>query len=425
MLHEISTIKYQGDRKMKVLWFEVTEPSRYRDNGLVIGGWQDSLENIVKECPEIELYIAFETNGDACKKNIDNVTYIPMSRKGGILEKIRYHLNENKRLEDLKIAMKQIVDDVNPDLIHVFGTEWPYGHVADVTDKPVVIHIMGSLVPYANSFYPPGISFDMVKKYTPYFKYRALFSFKRFQNWVLKNKEEIIWKKVKFYMGRTEWDQRLSSIMSPGRKYFHVEEALRHDFVFTSKTWSYLNEPKIKLVSTGCSTFWKGPDMLLKTAKILKNSCINFEWIVAGKMNSVVKAFVEKKLGTTFEENNVKLVGFTKPSDLCDILCQSTMYVHTAYAENSPNSICEAQILGVPVVSTYVGGISTLLGDDGIMVPANDPWQMACAIIELAKDKDKLEIFSKNGRKKALKRHNPQNIEQQLLNCYKSIIGHR
>ena len=33
---------------MKVLWFEVTPPGAYVGKGWVIGGWQDSLERIVR-----------------------------------------------------------------------------------------------------------------------------------------------------------------------------------------------------------------------------------------------------------------------------------------------------------------------------------------------------------------------------------------
>ena len=35
---------------MKVLWFNVTEPTRYQENNGFIGGWQDSLESIVSPC---------------------------------------------------------------------------------------------------------------------------------------------------------------------------------------------------------------------------------------------------------------------------------------------------------------------------------------------------------------------------------------
>jgi glycosyltransferase involved in cell wall biosynthesis len=100
------------------------------------------------------------------------------------------------------------------------------------------------------------------------------------------------------------------------------------------------------------------------------------------------------------------------------------MYVHTAYIENSPNSICEAQCLGLPVVSTNVGGIATLVRQDidGILVAANDPWQMADAIIELAKDPLRMLRYSENTRNSALERHNDENIKKQLMDCYYSVI---
>ena len=44
---------------MNVLWFEVTTPQRYKDNGIVYGGWQDSLERVVTTCPDINLAISF------------------------------------------------------------------------------------------------------------------------------------------------------------------------------------------------------------------------------------------------------------------------------------------------------------------------------------------------------------------------------
>ena len=44
---------------MKVLWFEVTIPGRYYDENRVVSGWQDSLENIVRNCEEIELVVFY------------------------------------------------------------------------------------------------------------------------------------------------------------------------------------------------------------------------------------------------------------------------------------------------------------------------------------------------------------------------------
>ena len=136
---------------------------------------------------------------------------------------------------------------------------------------------------------------------------------------------------------------------------------------------------------------------------------------------------VEYKEHTTYKNNNIKFLGFVNSETISDLLCSVSMYVHTAYIENSPNSICEAQCLGVPIVSTNVGGISTLIrnGIDGILVPANDPWQMANAILELAKDNERKKKYSIEGQKIALKRHDTTNIYNQLVNCYKDILLNR
>ena len=45
---------------MKVLWFEISVPGRYKDEGVPTGGWQDSLEGIVRNSDKIELSIAFQ-----------------------------------------------------------------------------------------------------------------------------------------------------------------------------------------------------------------------------------------------------------------------------------------------------------------------------------------------------------------------------
>lgn len=83
---------------MKVLWFEVTIPSKYKDESIVIGGWQDSLEAIVKTRKDIELYIAFESTKDMPKKVIDGVTYIPIPTKS-------LSFGERKRIYGLGYTM--------------------------------------------------------------------------------------------------------------------------------------------------------------------------------------------------------------------------------------------------------------------------------------------------------------------------------
>lgn len=410
---------------MKILWFETSQPGRYSDNAMVTRGWQDALENIVRECKEIELFVAFESTANTDIKVLDGVTYIPIKTSYSCWERKRkdwtWDISEKKTVP----GALSIIEKVKPDLIHVFGNEWPFGLVAEHTKVPVVIHIQGSIVPYNNAYFPPGYNKWTMHRYAginPLLHWRLWKEFHRKDSRLAL--EYRTWKCVCHYMGRTCWDKALVNTLSPNSKYYHVDEALRSNFMNTSKRWALPANTKLRLITTGLSSFWKGPDMLLKTAHILKGLGVDFEWNVAGQIGTSLKHLIEKKENMRFEENNVNILGFTKPEDLIELLCKSTMYVHTAYIENSPNSICEAQFLGLPIISTHVGGIESLLngGKDGILLPANDPWQMANSIIQLGKDEKRMKMFSENSYAHSHKRHSTENILSDLLNCYHSVL---
>jgi len=106
------------------------------------------------------------------------------------------------------------------------------------------------------------------------------------------------------------------------------------------------------------------------------------------------------------------------------LLC-TDIYVHTAYIDNSPNSICEAQYLGLPIIATYVGGIPSLIenGLEGVLVPANDPYILTNEIMSLAIDRERQIKYSKNSRKRAIMRHNPKIILKDLLNIYNNLLS--
>lgn len=410
---------------MKVLWFEITIPSGYLNTNNVLGGWQDALENVVSNHSDIELYVAFLSQDHSQPLIVGNVNYIPICQKMGILNRVR-NLFTWKVCERLVVnECLQIVEAVQPDIIHVFGTEFPFGLISKTINVPLVIHIQGAIIPYYNAGYPPRYNgYTMVSTLAPNLIWQ-------FYIWV-KHKKELsrvkmetdIWRSVQYYMGRTEWDKALANLQNPTSTYFHVDELLRPIFYNENLRWKYEKSDKLKIVTVGIGTFWKGPDMILKTANILCSMGVNFEWKVAGCIRKEIKKAVELKEKLTFQDNKVSILGNLQPDQLCALLVDSTLFVHTAYIDNSPNSICEAQIVGIPVVSTYVGGIDSIVSNnvDGILVPANDPWRMAYVIMKLAEDEARMNTLSSRAKENARKRHDRDKILSELLKCYKSVI---
>jgi glycosyltransferase involved in cell wall biosynthesis len=167
--------------------------------------------------------------------------------------------------------------------------------------------------------------------------------------------------------------------------------------------------------------------LILKTAILLKqNENFDFEWNIYGvQLDSEYAKFIKNLVGINFFENNVVLKGVTLEKELLQGLLNSNLFIHTSYIDNSPNTVCEAQLIGLPVISTNVGGISTLIQDevDGFLVPSNEPHILAYKIIDLYVNCDKLYYVSQNSFRVAHQRHNRSAIKDQLIDIYSSVVG--
>ena len=111
---------------------------------------------------------------------------------------------------------------------------------------------------------------------------------------------------------------------------------------------------------------------------------------------------------------------------MCALL-HSTAYIHTSYIDNSPNALCEAQVLGCTCISTNVGGISSLIehGRTGFLVPVNDPYSMAHYIITVSRDSNLNSQIGMNARNEALKRHNKEKNTKCVMEIYHQILDHK
>ena len=406
---------------MRILWFSVTPSLFYpHSNGHNGGGWIASLEQIIRQNKEIELGVAFHFPDSTFKYNNEGVAYYPIEQiKVPLRKKLFEKENENNSIT----RYLEIIEDFKPDIIHIFGSENDFGLICKHTDIPVVIHMQGCLPPYHNALMPVGMKksdFLFKKGLSLSYRFIGLRSEKAFR----KNAErEIgIMQSCKYFMGRTEWDKSLIDLFNPKATYFHCEEALRDSFIEGTKKWKYTDEKKKIIVSVISRPWYKGCDLILKTAALLKRfTDIDFVWKVYGIPE--IK-FFESVYGIKAKDVNVRPMGTASKEELVEALCSSSCYVHPSYIDNSPNSVCEAQILGVPIIATNVGGISSIVNNniDGILFPANAPYTAASLIKKVISERTLAKSLSKQAIAKATKRHNPDNIGKRLFEIYYSII---
>lgn len=417
---------------MKILWFTNT-PSLY-DQGKHYyhgGGWIESLEELLQKENSIELAVSFFHSTDQHKLINGVTTYYPILRKSGKKNPVKFILNKmSGKLEsekDIIPKLLNVVNDFQPDVIHVFGSEEIFASVQTYTKIPVVIHLQGLLNPYVNAYFPSGHN-SLSFLFSPFFSTMNLIGlgnlagFKRFKSQA--TREAVNLRNAKYVMGRTEWDKRIAKIYNPNIAYFHIDEVLRSLF-YKNENQRSSQSDNIIIVSTLSPTIYKGIDVLLKTANILKNEMkIDFEWRVIGlnRNDRLLKYFISSTKIEP-EKVNLKFIGKKSPEELKDILLQVSIFIHPSYIDNSPNSVCEAQIMGVPVIACNVGGISSLIDHKktGILVPSNGVFEIASWVVELCNDQELLNLLSQNGKLKADLRHDQKIILQELINVYQTI----
>lgn len=403
---------------MRILWFSVT-PSLYKK--VYYGGWVASLENIFRKYNNTdELGIAFEYIKKEEYEKKDNVTYFPLYLKKNIYLNVLNKIKKNYYKEKLLNLSREVINKFKPDIVQVFGSEWPFGELVNEFNIPFVIHMQGSSLIYKLS---SELAFSKIEQQKlikfNIKKYISLFLYK--PNTYIYDSEYNIIKNNKYFFCRTKWDNSLIKNINNKAKILDCFEAIR-DTIYYSEKWKYNNAHRIITVSQG--GVLKGNEIILHTAYILKNLFnYDFEWIVTG--NKDIMRCMEKKTGILCKNVNIKLIGMIDEKCLKDELLNSNIYVHASIIDNSPNSLCEAQIIGIPVIAANVGGVSSLIEDNisGILYPYNEPFQLAFDIMSLFNDINKMNDLSENERKIALKRHSKELIYNQLLNNYSYIIN--
>lgn len=410
---------------MRILWFSLT-PSRYKGAkglGYNGGGWISSLEAELIKNSDIELGVAFIKGQDFIREKQDKVCYYVMPTPSkNLREKINYFTNYDVQTEVAAYLpiFKKVIDDFKPDVIQIFGSESYLGFVKQVTDIPCVLHIQGVINPYWDAFFPPSFSkttFIMRNK-SPQKMWRAYKELKTWEN-TCKREREVL-KQVRHYIGRTKWDKIITQTFNPQAKYYYCSEILRESFYHVSER---IQPHQMTIISTMSGVMYKGLDLVLKTAYVLKYYWqVDFSWIVYGSKSLV--PFFESKTGIKGADVNVEFHGVGFEEDICYALCHATAFAQTSYIDNSPNAVCEAQIVGCPVVATNVGGLSSLIEDNksGFLVPANDPYMMAWHLLTLHQNKELNYNIGHYAMSMAQKRHNKQQIVKDLLGIYNKIL---
>lgn len=419
---------------MKILWLiNIPLPeasSLMNENVSPFGGWLVNASQDLAKKEEVELSIAFpksNINGYEILKG-ENITYYAF----------KIVRDNDKELIKNNMILKDIVNEVNPDFVHIFGTELAHTlsmvNVCKEKNIETVISIQGLVSVIQKHIFANlplrvvyGATLRNLLRKDNVIGLKKLFS-KRGKNEIeaIKNTNHII--------GRTTWDKACTSHINPNAKYHFCNETLREEFY--KKQWDIEKCDKHSIFLSQGQYPIKGLHYVIEAMPIILNRYPNAKVYVSGK--DITKSdTIKDKLLITYYGKYIKdiikrfdldeKIIFTGPLDekqMCSRFLKSHVFVSPSTIENESNSLSEAKILGVPSVGSYVGGVIDRInhGDDGFTYQHDAPYMLAYYVCEIFENKDLALKFSKRARKQAMKIHDMEVNTNKLIEIYKKII---
>ncbi len=419
---------------MRVLWFANTPglSAGHLKISLAAGGWISALQRAVEAVPECQLGFVFYTEVAMAPFEYGKTWYYPVQLLGSskgkrLINRIAGRAEADENLP----AFLEAVEQFKPDIIHVHGTEFPFGLILrEVRKIPVVVSIQGNLTVYRAKYFA-GLSLPGFWR-----GWRTGYPFYRADYMIWRRRMEIeqeVLRRTRFVFGRTDWDRRIARALAPDAEYFHVDEVIRPGFyglewVGGAKGNEVSGDLERRAVffTTSSPSIYKGFEAIIDTARVLVGNGVAFEWRVAGLKadDPLVRLTMADRRVDELSALNIRLMGTLSEEAVGDQLLGSDAYIQVSHIENSPNSVCEAMLAGVPVVASFAGGTGSLLKDGihGVLVQDGDPYALAGAMREVLERPEKHAAMAAEARRLAQRRHDPASIVTVMLERYREII---
>lgn len=322
----------------------------------------------------------------------------------------------------------EIVEEFKPDIIHIHGTERFYGNMLTkgLVKCPVIISLQGLMDAYSEWYRWFGkLSVKQIFAVTwrDTLKLSGLLWDLRRAKRQAKLERQML-KGCDYFLGRTDWDRAYVTYFNENAQYFHASRIIRQPF--WEKTWSLNQCKKHRIIFTNIRHPRKGVELLLEAIGELGKRFSNLELILIGSHGSgQYGEWIKRKIESSGPL--VKVLGRLDGQEIVDELCRSHLFVSASYIENSPNSVAEAQLVGMPVISTLTGGTSSMVKDgvNGLLFPTGDVPLLVEKISSIFQN-DRLACrLGENAQKTARKRHDAPRIVQAQLNAYETILNNR
>lgn len=425
---------------MKVLWLcNIMLPAYAKAHDLAFSareGWLSGCFNRITKSPveerEITLGVCFPGTGEITSSSevIDGVTYY------GFAEDLNHPENYDGAVEN---RFHEILDDFEPDIVHIFGTEFP--------------HTLAMLRAFGNPGRAlvglQGLCGRIAEEYMAHLPEKvqktATFRDRLKEDSLLQQQEKyrirgehereaiLLTGNV---TGRTDFDKEETEKINPQARYFFMNETMRPSF-YEGK-WEDKNaEPHSILLSQGDYPL-KGFHFMLKAMPKILEKYPDAHLYVAGnniigkgqKYPYFIRAsaygnYLKKLISTNKLKKKVTMLGMLNEEQMKERMLSTSLFVCPSILENSPNSVAEAMLLGMPIVAARVGGIPSVIQDkkECSFFEGGNSEQLADAVISMWDEPVISAVYGDNAKKHASITHDPDTNYKRLIEIYVQIAN--
>ena len=123
-------------------------------------------------------------------------------------------------------------------------------------------------------------------------------------------------------------------------------------------------------------------------------------------------------------EQHRVVLPYLSAEQVVEELERAELMVLPSLCENSPNALGEAMLVGTPIVSTYAGGIPSIIknGEEGTLVQSSDPAALADGIRDAFLNPNNAAVMAEKAKKTAFARHDGDNNAIALIAAYKQMM---
>ena len=416
---------------MKILWLtmmtQVLSLSQSEKDIKTSGGWVTATARNLEEYDDIEKLIIVSVNRDIKeeKKVVDGKKVVYFVRANQIA------MGRDKVLEG---KLSKIIAEEKPDLIDVQGVEFSFGESVMNCNPPcpVAVTLQGMADGIADIYLKGmpmkelllGRSKSDNKRLSGLIERKAMMKVRGL-------KSNRIIKKAKYCIGRTHYDKAEAERINPKIKYYSCNRILRSDFY--SFAWDIEKANPHKLFGIRSETPAKGLHYAIKVVAKLKEKYPDVLLEVPGgfrideddsRIASYPK-YIKKLLGEYDVKENIKFLPSLNPAEIGEHMLSSRAFWQYSVMENSPNSLAEAQVMGVPTVASNVGGTASYSEDgvSGLLYELENTDECAEKISRIFDDNDLCLSLSQKGKQTAVERHDVKKNTDTLVSVYRKIIS--